>query len=342
MPANSQRPPRVFSGIQPSGHLTIGNYLGALKQWVKVQDKYESFFCVVDLHAITLPQDPQALCEGSREVAAIYLACGLDPQKSTILIQSHVPAHTELAWILGCYIPMGWLNRMTQFKDKSAKQEADSVSSGLFTYPVLMAADILLYQADAVPVGDDQRQHLELTRDLAQRFNYQYGEVFTIPDMLAPEVGARIMGLDTPNAKMCKSESSEYHAVFLLDPPDKIKKKIMRAVTDSSMEIGFSDDPEKAGVNNLLTIYQAFTEQSREAIENQFVGRGYGDLKKAVAEAVVEGLKPIQARYHEIAGEGGYVDQVLADGAERAAAIANKTLNDVKDKVGFLRLPRRS
>lgn len=340
MPANSQRPPRVLSGIQPSGHLTIGNYLGALKQWVKVQDKYDSFFCVVDLHAITLPQDPTALCDGSREVAALYLACGLDPKKSTIFLQSHVPAHAELAWILGCYTPMGWLNRMTQFKDKSAKQEADSVPTGLFTYPVLMAADILLYQADAVPVGDDQRQHLELTRDLAQRFNYQYGEVFTVPAMLAPEVGARIMGLDTPNAKMSKSETSEYHAVFLLDPPDRIKKKIMRAVTDSSMEIRFSDDPEKAGVNNLLTIYQAFTDQNRETIENQFVSKGYGDLKKAVTEAVVEGLKPIQSRFNEIAGEGGYVDEVLIAGAEHAAAIANKTLNDVKDRVGFLRFQR--
>src|SRR5947209_1248868 len=302
MPATiSQRPPRVLSGIQPSGHLTIGNYLGALKQWVAVQDKYQCFFCVVDLHAITLPQDPRALCEGTREVAAIYLASGIDLSKSTVFVQSHVPAHAELAWILGCMTPMGWLNRMTQFKDKSAKQQADVINAGLFTYPVLMAADILLYQADAVPVGDDQSQHLELTRDLAQRFNFQYGETFTLPETMHPEVGARIMGLDTPNAKMSKSESSEYHAVFLLDPPDKIKKKIMRAVTDSGSDIRFSDDPERAGVNNLLTIYGAFTGQSKAEVEAHFAGsRGYGDLKKGVVEAVVEGLRPIQARYHEI------------------------------------------
>ncbi len=337
MPGNQPRRPRVLSGIQPSGHLTIGNYLGALKQWVRVQDKYESFFCVVDLHAITVQQDPRSLCEGTREVAGIYLACGIDPQKSTVFVQSHVPAHAELSWILGCFTPMGWLSRMTQFKDKSAKQQADSVSSGLFTYPVLMAADILIYQANAVPVGDDQRQHLELTRDLAQRFNYIYGDVFTIPEVMIPEAGARIMGLDVPTAKMSKSEGSEYHAVYLLDPPDKIKKKIMRAQTDSGKEIRFSDDPEKAGVNNLLTIYQAFTDESREAIEAHFAGKGYGDLKKAVAEVVVEGLKPIQERYHQLTGEGGYIDEVLAQGAERAASIANETLNVVKDKVGFLK-----
>src|SRR5258708_860548 len=342
MPAtNPQRPPRVFSGIQPSGHLTIGNYLGALKNWVKVQDKYECFFCVVDLHAITLPQDPHALCEGTPEVAAIYLACGIDLSKSTVFVQSHVPAHAELAWILGCMTPMGWLNRMTQFKDKAAKQQADVVNAGLFTYPVLMAADILLYQAAAVPVGDDQNQHLELTRDLAQRFNFQYRETFTLPETFNPEVGARIMGLDTPNAKMSKSEASEYHAVFLLDPPDKIKKKIMRAVTDSGSEISFSDEPERAGVNNLLTIYGAFTGHSKAEIEAHFAGKRYGDLKKDVLEAVVEGLRPIQARYHEIINDNGYIDNILADGAERAASIANVTLATVKERVGFLKARQR-
>ncbi len=332
-----QRPPRVLSGIQPSGHLTIGNYLGALKQWVKVQDKYDSLFCVVDLHAITVPQDPTALCEGTRENAAIYLACGIDPKKSTVFVQSHVPAHAELSWIMGCFTPTGWLNRMTQFKDKAAKQEAETVSSGLYTYPVLMAADILLYHADAVPVGDDQRQHLELTRDLAQRFNAQYGDVFTIPAAMIPEAGARIMGLDNPNAKMSKSDPSEYHAVYLLDPPDKARKKIMRSVTDSGKEIRFSDDPERAGVNNLLNIYRAFTDRSKEAIESEFEGKGYGDLKKTVAEAVVEGLKPIQARFQEIMGDGNTIDQVLSEGAAKAEAIANKTLQEVKDRVGFLR-----
>ncbi len=333
----SKRPPRVFSGVQPSGHLTIGNYLGALKQWVKVQHEYDSFFCVVDLHAITVPQDSDALRAGSREVAGLYLACGIDPKISTVFIQSHVPAHSELAWILGCYSPLGWLYRMTQFKDKSAKQGTDSVGAGLLFYPTLMAADILLYHTNVVPVGDDQRQHLEITRDLAQRFNAMYGDTFTIPDIMVPKAGARVMGLDNPLAKMSKSEESEYHAVYLLDPPDKARKKIMRSVTDSGREIRFGEEPERAGVNNLLTIYQAFTGDSKAAIESRFEGKGYGDLKKAVAEVVVEGLKPIQARYQEIAGEGGYIDDILAEGAARAAAIATPTLELVKERIGFLK-----
>jgi tryptophanyl-tRNA synthetase len=336
-PNDQKRLPRVFSGIQPSGHLHIGNYLGALKQWVKVQHDYESFFCIVDLHAITLPQDPQALCAGTREVAALYLAAGIDPQKSTVFVQSHVPAHSELAWILGCLSPLGWLYRMTQYKDKAAKQQAEASSAGLLFYPVLMAADILLYHTNAVPVGEDQRQHVELTRDLAQRFNHIYGEVFTIPEVMIPLAGARIMGLDTPNAKMSKSENSEYHAVFLLDPPDKIRKKIMRSVTDSGSEITFNDDPARAGVNNLLTIYQAFTDESKEAIENRFAGKGYGHLKKAVAEVVVEGLRPLQERYHQLINENGYIDDVLAQGAERAATIANPTLKLVQERIGFLK-----
>jgi tryptophanyl-tRNA synthetase len=337
----SKRPPRVFSGIQPSGNLTIGNYLGALKQWAKVQHEYESFFCVVDMHAITVPQDPADLCGKTREVTALYIACGIDPEQSTIFVQSHVSAHAELAWVLGCMTPIGWLNRMTQFKDKSAKQQTDTIGSGLLMYPSLMAADILLYDTNVVPVGEDQRQHLELTRDLAQRFNHVYGEVFVIPEIMVPLAGARVMGLDTPNAKMSKSEASEYHAVYLLDPPDKIKKKIMRSVTDSGSEIRFSDDPAKAGVDNLLTIYQAFTDESREAIESRFAGKGYGDLKKAVAEAVVEGLRPIQERYREITQDEKYLDDVLAQGAEYAASIANVTLDTVYERVGFLRAPRR-
>ncbi|MBZ0301329.1 MAG: tryptophan--tRNA ligase [Anaerolineae bacterium] len=327
---------RVLSGIQPSGNLTIGNYLGALLHWVEDQDLYENYFCVVDLHAITLPQDPQELRQKTREVSALYMAAGLDPQKATIFIQSHIPAHAELAWILTCLSPLGWLNRMTQFKDKAAKQQADSVSAGLLNYPVLMAADILLYQAHGVPVGDDQRQHLELTRDLAQRFNHIYGETFVIPEALIPRAGARVMGLDDPLSKMSKSTAGDYHAVYLLDPPNAARKKIMRATTDSGREIRFSTLPEKAGVNNLLTIYQALTHDSNEAIEASFEGKGYGDLKKAVAEVVIAALEPLQRRYHQLLDEEGYLEQVLADGAERAATLAEKTLKEVKDRVGFL------
>jgi tryptophanyl-tRNA synthetase len=337
-----QRPPRIFSGIQPTGQLHIGNYLGALKQWAQLQSKYDNFYCIVDMHAITIPQDPQELRESSRRVAAIYLASGLDPQYCTIFLQSHVPAHAELGWILTCMTPMGWLNRMHQFKDKSAKLQVDSISAGLYTYPTLMAADILLYQSDLVPVGDDQKQHVELTRDLAQRFNSMYGETFTMPDAMIPVSGARIMGLDTPNAKMSKSATAEGHAVSLLDTPDAIRKKVMRATTDSGREIKFSHDPEKAGVNNLLTIFQAFTDESREAIEDRFDGRGYGDLKKTVAEAVVEGLRPLQTRYNELMGEGGYIDELLANSAARAAEVAEKTLDLVRDRIGFVRLVKKN
>jgi tryptophanyl-tRNA synthetase len=337
MTPNSKK--RVFSGIQPSGNLHIGNYLGALQQWVAMQDEYDCIYCVVDLHAITLPQDPEQLRAGSRTAAGVYLAAGLDPEKATIFVQSHVTAHSELAWILSCFSPLGWLQRMTQFKDKSAKQAQDSIGAGLLNYPTLMAADILLYQTHAVPVGDDQRQHLEYTRDLAQRFNHMYGEIFTVPEAIIPKAGARVMGLDNPLAKMSKSEESEYHAVYLLDDLDKARKKIMRSVTDSGKEIKFSSDPEKAGVNNLLTIYQALTKQTNQEIEAYFEGKGYGDLKKAVAEQVVECLRPLQARYNELAGEQGYLDEVLKQGAERAEAIAEKTLGLVKERVGFL--PRR-
>lgn len=327
---------RVLSGIQPSGNLTIGNYLGALRQWVAEQETFECYFCVVDLHAITVPQDPSQLRSKTREVAALYIAAGLDPEKVTIFVQSHVPAHTELAWILTCQAPIGWLYRMTQFKDKAAKQQQDSISSGLLNYPTLMAADILLYQAHAVPVGDDQRQHLEYTRDLAQRFNYAYGETFVIPEAMIPKEGARIMGLDDPLSKMSKSEASEYHAVYLLDKPERIKKALMRAVTDSSSEIKFSDLPERAGVNNLLTIYQAYTGLTREKVEAEFNGKGYGGLKKAVVEVVTEHLAPLQARYHEIMNEPGYLDRILAQGAEKAQNVANTTLKTVRERIGLL------
>lgn len=341
-PPAHQRPPRILSGIQPSGQLHIGNYLGALKQWVALQTEYECFYCVVDLHAITVPQDPHELRESTRQTAAIYLAAGIDLSHSTIFVQSHVSAHAELGWILGCLTPMGWLNRMTQFKDKAAKQQADSVGSGLFTYPALMAADILLYQADLVPVGDDQRQHLELTRDLAQRFNSMYGETFTVPSAFIPKAGARIMGLDTPTAKMSKSEVADGHAVRLLDTPDRVRKKIMRAVTDSGSGIIFSDEPEKAGVNNLLTIYQAFTGESNEAIEAHFAGKGYGDLKKAVAEATVEGLRPLQERYKELTADPAQLDAMLGEGAAKARDVADKTLSDVRENMGFLVAAPRS
>lgn len=327
---------RVLSGIQPSGNLTIGNYLGALRQWVAEQDVYNCYFCVVDLHAITVQQDPELLRAKTREVAALYIASGLDPEKVAIFVQSHVPAHSELAWILTCLTPLGWLYRMTQFKDKSAKQQQDSVGTGLLSYPVLMAADILLYQAHKVPVGDDQRQHLEFTRDIAQRFNHIYGETFTIPEVMIPKQGARIMGLDEPTSKMSKSEESEHHAVYLLDQPNRIKKKIMRAQTDSGREIRFSDDPERAGVNNLLTIYQSITDEDRDSIESSFEGKGYGDLKKAVVEVVTDTLGQLQARYNELAAEGGYIDEVLQQGAERASEMAEKTLRDVQQKTGFL------
>jgi tryptophanyl-tRNA synthetase len=335
----SKRTKRVLSGVQPSGNLTIGNYVGALRQWAREQHNFESFFCVVDLHAVTVPFDPGELRDKTREVAALYLACGIDPDISTVFVQSHVPAHSELAWLLNCITPLGWLYRMTQFKDKSGKQQADSVSTGLLDYPVLMAADILLYQADAVPVGDDQRQHLELTRDVAQRFNHLFGETFTVPEAMIPPSGARIRALDDPTAKMSKSVvDSEYHAVYLLDSPDRVKRKIMRAVTDSGREIGFSDDPARAGVNNLLEIYEAFTGENREAILSHFAAaRGYGDLKKEVTEIVITGLAPIQQRYRELTNEAGYIDELLAHGAERAAEVANRTLKTVRDRMGFLK-----
>lgn len=326
---------RVLSGIQPSGNLTIGNYLGALRQWVAEQDTYECYFCIVDLHAITVPQDPVSLRAKTREVAALYLASGLDPKKVTIFVQSHVPAHSELGWILTCLSPLGWLYRMTQFKDKAAKQQQESVGAGLLNYPALMAADILLYQAHAVPVGDDQRQHLEFTRDLAQRFNAIYGDTFIIPQAMIPKAGARVMGLDNPTAKMSKSEASEYHAVYLLDSPTVVKKKVMRAVTDSYSEIRFSDDEERAGINNLLTIYQALTGFSKDQIEQSFAGKGYGDLKKAAVEQLTNCLQPLQEKYNRYINEPGYLDQILGNGAERAEAVAEKTLQTVKERMGF-------
>lgn len=336
MTNSKHKKPRVLSGIQPSGNLTIGNYLGALKQWVEVQQAYDCFYCVVDLHAITVAQDPAELRQKTRESAAMYIAAGIDPEVSTIFVQSHIPAHSELAWMLTCMAPLGWLRRMTQFKDKAGKQNQESIGAGLLNYPALMAADILLYQADLVPVGDDQNQHLEFTRDLAQRFNHLYGETFTLPSVMNPQAGARIMGLDQPTAKMSKSEDSENHAVFLLDNLSRARKKIMRAVTDSHRDIRFSADPERAGVNNLLTIYQAISQESREDIEANFAGKGYGDLKKAAAEAVLSTLQPLQERYNELMNEAGYLDSVLKLGREKAGAVAERTLKQAQDRMGFL------
>lgn len=332
---------RILSGIQPSGNLTIGNYVGALRQWVARQDDYQTFFCIVDLHALTVPQDPAALRQKTREVAAIYLASGIDPQKSVVFIQSHVHAHAELGWLLTCMSPLGWLYRMTQFKDKSAKQQQESVGAGLLNYPVLMAADILLYQAHAVPVGDDQRQHIELTRDLAQRFNHAYGDTFVIPEAMIPESGARIMGLDTPTAKMSKSETgSDYHAVYITDSADVTQKKFMRAVTDSQRDIKFSSDPERAGVNNLLTIYQAVTNKTPAEVEADFANaRGYGDLKKGVAEVVNSALAPIRAEFTRLMDDTAYLDDVLKHGADAASVRANETLRLVKERVGLI-VPR--
>ncbi|MDM8520796.1 tryptophan--tRNA ligase [Anaerolineales bacterium HSG6] len=323
---------RVFSGVQPTGNFHIGNYLGATKNWVADQHNYDNVFCIVDLHAITLPQDPAELYRKSREVALIYLACGLDLEHCAIFIQSHIPAHSELTWLLNCITPLGWLERMTQYKDKSAKQ--DSIGTGLIDYPVLMASDILLYDTDYVPVGADQKQHIELTRDVAQRFNHLYGDTFVIPQGTFPEAGARIMGLDDPTTKMSKSSDKGGHALNLLDPPKVLKKSIMRATTDSLNNIAF-DMENQPGVTNLLTIYQTITGQDEESIINQFSGQGYGTLKKQVAEAVISTLEPVQKRYQEMTDDPGYIDQVLKDGAERVRPIAENRLRVVQERLGL-------
>lgn len=327
----------VFSGIQPSGNLHLGNYLGAIKRWAAGQDEYDSIFCVVDMHAITVPQDPETLRAQTRELTGLLVACGIDPERSVLFVQSHVTAHAELAWILNCITPVGWLERMTQYKEKAARQ--DSVSTGLLDYPVLQAADILLYQAHLVPVGEDQRQHVELTRDIAGRFNYLYGETFVLPEALIAQAGARIMGLDDPTSKMSKSADTRYHAIGLLDDPDEIRATVRRAVTDSGREIIFSDDPEKAGVNNLLTIYQLLSGHSEEEIEDHFAGKGYGELKREVAEVVVESLRPIQRRYNELARDPATIDDILGAGAEEARRRSAPTLHAVKERVGFI-LPK--
>jgi tryptophanyl-tRNA synthetase len=326
---------RVFSGMQPSGNLHIGNYLGALKNWVRIQRDYECIFCIVDLHAVTIYQEPAELRSKIREIAALYLAAGIDPQACSIMVQSAVPAHAELAWMLTCVTPVGWLERMTQYKAKSAAQE--SVGDGLLQYPVLMAADILLYQAGIVPVGEDQAQHLELTRDIAQRFNSLYGDTFVVPGTSLPAVGARVMGLDDPTQKMSKSSSGTGHAVALLDPPDKVRKTIMRATTDSNPSVDFENaaSPPGPGVRNLLAIYQAFGGETDQAIQSRFQGMRYGDLKKQVAEMVIAHLEPFQQRYREVTSDPGYLDGVLREGAARVSPIANDTVRLVKERMGL-------
>ena len=322
---------RVFSGIQPSGHLHIGNYLGSIRNWVRDLDSRDNIFCVVDQHAITVDYDPSELRANVRELVGLYLACGLDPDKCNLFVQSHIPEHTELAWLLTCVTPMGWLERMTQFKDKVGSKR-ERVGTGLFTYPTLMAADILLYQSHEVPVGDDQKQHVELTRDIAERFNHKFGEVFVVPEPVIPEVGARIMGFDDPTVKMSKSAEGQHHSVALLDGLKKARKTIMRAVTDSGRDIVF--DPERAGLYNLLSVYQALTGQSREEIATHFEGKGYGDLKKEVAEAVIAEIEPIQARYRELTADPSHIDGVLAQSVANLRPIVDQTMDAVRRAMG--------
>jgi len=322
---------RVFSGIQPSGTLHIGNYLGAIRNWVEDQDKYDNIFCIVDLHAITVPHEPSELQKRIRDAAALYLASGIDPERSAVFVQSHVHEHAELTWILNCYTPMGWLNRMTQFKSKAgAEQERASV--GLYDYPVLMASDILLYHAHLVPVGEDQRQHIELTRDLAGRFNSLFGETFTLPEALIRETGARIMSLTDPERKMSKSDEPASY-IALLDPPEVIRKKVARATTDSLRSIEF--DPSRPGIFNLLTIYQLLSGDSPERIVQHFAGKGYREFKAELADVIIAALEPLQRRYAELMREPAYLDEVLRKGADRVRPIAAQTLQAVMHRVGL-------
>jgi len=322
----------LFSGMQATGNLTLGNYLGALKNWLTLSDEYECFYSVVDMHSITVRQDPATLRKRARALLTLYIAAGLDPEKNCIYYQSHVSGHAELAWILNCYTYMGELNRMTQFKDKSAKH-ADNINAGLFTYPVLMAADILLFQADVVPVGIDQMQHLELTRDIAQRFNGIYGDVFTVPEPYIGKVGAKIMSLQDPTKKMSKSDENPNASIYLMDDPDTIIRKCKRAVTDSEAQILYRD--EQPGVKNLIDIYSACTNKSQQDVVKEFEGKGYGDFKMAVGEAVVSVLKPLQDEVARLEKDKAYIDSIIKNNAEKANYYAMKTLRKVQKKVGF-------
>ncbi len=322
----------VFSGVQPSGNLTIGNYLGALRNFDAFSEKYKCFYCVADMHAITVRQVPADLRRHTYETLALYMACGLDPKKNTLYVQSHVPAHAELAWILNCYTMFGELSRMTQFKDKSAKH-ADNVNAGLFTYPTLMAADILLYQTDLVPVGVDQSQHLEITRDIAVRFNGVYGDTFAIPEGYIPKSGRKIMSLADPTKKMSKSDENVNAVVYILDTKDDIVRKFKRAVTDSDTRVAYGEG--KDGVNNLMTIYSCFTGKSFDEIEREFEGKGYGDFKLAVGEVCADELAPVRAEFTRLMADKAYLEEVMKNGADEAAYFARKTLSKVKRKVGF-------
>ncbi|MCD7903959.1 MAG: tryptophan--tRNA ligase [Oscillospiraceae bacterium] len=329
---NETRKKRIFSGIQPSGDLTLGSYMGAISNWVAMQDEYDCVYCIVDMHAITVRQDPAELRRRALAQLAQYIACGLDPEKSILFIQSHVPQHAELSWVLGCYTQFGELSRMTQFKQKS-QQHADNITAGLFTYPVLMAADILLYQADAVPVGADQKQHVELCRDVAQRFNGIYGDVFTLPEPFIPKIGARVMSLADPANKMSKSDPDG--CVFLMDTPDAVRRKFKRAVTDYDSSVRF-DREAKPGVSNLLTIFCAATGSTLEQAEAEFAGQGYGAFKSAVADAVIALTDPIRTESQKLMQDKAYLENIYRDGAARAAAIARRTLRKVYKKVGFV------
>ncbi|WP_442906861.1 tryptophan--tRNA ligase [Intestinibacillus sp. Marseille-P6563] len=324
----------IFSGVQPSGKLTLGNYLGAIKNFPLLQEEYNCIYCVVDMHAITVRQDPAALRRQTLEVLAQYIACGLDPEKSVLFIQSHVPAHAELGWVLNCYTMFGEASRMTQFKDKSAKH-ADNVNVGLFDYPVLMAADILLYQTDMVPVGVDQLQHIELARNIAQRFNGVYSDTFVMPEPYIPKTGAKIMSLADPTRKMSKSDENANGFVLLMDKPEDIMRKFKRAVTDSDSRIIVSED--KPGVSNLISIYALATGKTIEQVQEEFQGKGYGDFKPAVGEAVVELLRPIREKTEDLLKNKDYLEQVYREGAQKAGYLARKTLDKVYRKVGFVK-----
>ena len=327
-----QQKKRIFSGIQPTGNLTLGNYIGALRNFSLLQDEYDCLYSSVDMHAMTVRQNPAELRKACLRTMSIYLSCGLDPEKSILYFQSQVPQHAELSWILNCFTYMGELQRMTQFKDKSAKH-ADNINAGLFTYPVLMAADILLYQTDLVPIGADQKQHLELSRDIAERFNAIYGDVFVVPDGYFPKVGARVMSLQEPTRKMSKSDPEDTY-IAILDKPEIIRKKMRRAVTDCDNSVIY--DPEnKPGVSNLMSIMSALTGMSMDAISAEYDGKGYGRFKDAVADSVIAALEPIQQRYDEISADKAYLQEVLQSGAERASRLAHKTMLKVRKKIGY-------
>lgn len=323
----------IFSGIQPSGNLTLGNYLGALKNWVKLQDQYDNYFCVVDLHAITVRQEPKNLRQKTLEVLALYLAAGLDPERNTMFIQSHVPAHPEAAWVLNCFTYVGELGRMTQYKDKAAKH-ADNINAGLFTYPVLMAADILLYQADLVPVGSDQKQHLELARDIAQRFNAAYSPTFKVPEPYISEEGSRVMSLQEPDKKMSKSDENENAFIILLDSPDVIRKKIQRAVTDNLGIVRYSD--EQPGIKNLISIYSTISGLTPSEVVQKYEGQGYAKFKSDTADVIIGELEPLQKRFKEYIGSKDYLESVYKAGAEKARKTSYKTLRKIYKKIGFI------